>query len=277
MAPLEAFLMWMTIIGYAVISCVIIFSFAFKKERFLVWVVPAVSVMFVTHTASILARYFVVGNLPWASDYETATAGSWFVVLFTLAITFRNRSLSAIGIGTIPFALLLLGFGVMRTPSLVPMTASLKSFWLGIHVFFAWLAFGSYAVVSGLGIIYLLKEPCPETPFYRRFPEMPIIDELMFKYLIFGFITDAVMIASGAIWAKSLWGNYWSWDPVETWSLVSWLIYGLAVHLRVTLGWRGRRFAWLLIFALTGVIISFFGINLFVKSSLHVFGATPGL
>ena len=76
--------------------------------------------------------------------------------------------------------------------------------------------------------------------------------------------------------AKDLWGNYWSWDPVETWSLVTWLTYGLAIHLRLTLGWRGRRLAWIVILALAGMFITFFGINIFVSSSLHFFGAMQG-
>jgi ABC-type transport system involved in cytochrome c biogenesis permease subunit len=124
-----------------------------------------------------------------------------------------------------------------------------------------------------MAVMYILKERSPEKEFYRKFPDFPRMDDLMFKYLIFGFITDAVMIASGAIWAKDLWGNYWSWDPVETWSLITWLIYGLAIHLRVTMGWRGLRFAWILIFALSGMVISYFGINLVVESSLHLFDA----
>ena len=61
------------------------------------------------------------------------------------------------------------------------------------------------------------------------------------------------MIGAGSIWAKDLWGSYWSWDPVETWSLLSWLIYGVALHLRFTLRWGGRRLAWLLIFAVFDV------------------------
>lgn len=276
MAPFEAVLIWITIIGYAITSGAVLHSFVFKKEQVLKWVPLIVTVLFLFHTGAIVARYLAVGNLPWASDYETATAGSWFVVLFTLIFIMRNRNFSGIAVGTIPFALLLLGFGVMRSPALVPMSASLKSFWLGIHVFFAWLAFGSYAVASGLGIVYVLKERNPDRPFYLKFPALPVIDEQMFKYLVFGFITDAVMIASGAIWAKDLWGNYWSWDPVEMWSLLTWLIYGLAIHLRVTLGWRGRRLAWIVIFALSGMVITYFGINYFVSSSLHFFGAMKG-
>jgi ABC-type transport system involved in cytochrome c biogenesis permease subunit len=93
----------------------------------------------------------------------------------------------------------------------------------------------------------------------------------MFRYVVFGFITDAIMISAGSIWAKDLWGSYWSWDPVETWSLISWLIYGIVIHLRVTLGWRGSKLAWLVIGALTTVLISFFGVNLVVDTSMHFF------
>ena len=138
-------------------------------------------------------------------------------------------------------------------------------------MFFAWLAFGAFAICFGLGIIYLLKERNQGKEFYDSFPALEQMDEMMFRYLVFGFITDAVMIASGAVWAKNLWGNYWGWDPVETWSLVTWLIYGLAIHLRVTLGWRGRKLAWILIFALGGMVITYIGIDWFVKSSFHVF------
>jgi ABC-type transport system involved in cytochrome c biogenesis permease subunit len=80
-----------------------------------------------------------------------------------------------------------------------------------------------------------------------------------------------MMISAGAIWAKDLWGSYWTWDPVETWSLISWIIYGIAIHLRVTFGWRQMRLAWLVIAALSTVIISFFGVNFIVSNSLHMF------
>jgi ABC-type transport system involved in cytochrome c biogenesis permease subunit len=69
------------------------------------------------------------------------------------------------------------------------------------------------------------------------------------------------MIATGSIWAHGLWGRYWGWDPIETWSLISWLIYGAALHLRITMGWKARRMAWLAVGAMATVIISFFGIG----------------
>jgi ABC-type transport system involved in cytochrome c biogenesis permease subunit len=108
-------------------------------------------------------------------------------------------------------------------------------------------------------------------PSYERFPALDRLDELIFRYVVFGFITDTIMICAGAIWAKDLWGSYWSWDPVETWSLVSWIVYGIAIHLRVTFGWRDSRFAWIAVLALSTVIISFFGVTFVIDTSLHTF------
>lgn len=273
MAPLEAAFFWIAVGFYGITTALYIYAFIFKNEKVLAEINYFVGVSFIIHTAAIFARWYAVGNLPVAGDYENALGGVWVIMLFYLYTSIRYKSLRAIGVAVLPFSLLLLGYGAIRTPELAPMTAAVRSFWLYIHVIFAWLAFGAFTVCFGLGIIYILKEKNPDKEFYNKFPELLRLDELMFRYLVFGFITDAVMIASGAIWAKNLWGHYWNWDPVETWSLITWLIYGLAIHLRITMGWRGRRFAWILIFALIGMVITYFGINLVVKTSLHIFDA----
>ncbi len=175
----------------------------------------------------------------------------------------------------LPLAVLLMGFGVMRNPTLGPLAASLKSTWLFIHVAFAWLSFGAYALAMAGGIVHELKRGAapgaPRNPIYDRVPALDRLDELLFRWIAFGFVTHAVMIASGAIWARELWGSYWSWDPVETWSLVTWLMYGLAIHLRVTRGWRGARFARLAVGSIAGMIVSFFGVTFVVDTSNHFF------
>lgn len=273
MAPLEAIFFWIAVGLYGITSALYIYAFIFKNERILSRINYFIGISFLFHTAAILARYQAIGNLPVAGNYENGLGGAWIVILFTLYLSIRHKALRVVGVATLPFSLLMLGYGVMSGPELAPMTASVRSFWLYIHVFFAWLAYGAFTIAFGIAIIYLLKEKNPDKEFYNKLPALLRLDELMFRYIIFGFITDAVMIASGAIWAKDLWGNYWAWDPIETWSLISWLIYGLAIHLRVTMGWKGRKLAWIVIFALFGVVITFFGINLIVDTSLHVFDA----
>jgi cytochrome c-type biogenesis protein CcsB len=274
-SSIEAVFFWLTLATYALATGLYVYSFAFRNQRILARVVIVTCCGFALHTAAIAARYAAQGHLPWSGDYENGLAGGWFIILFTLVATLLRRPMQAMAVATLPLTLLLMGFGAMRSPTLGPMAASLQSYWLYIHVYFAWLAFGAYALAMGGGVLYLLKDRASRkshpNQVYERVPSLARLDELVFRYIVFGFITDAVMIASGAIWARDLWGSYWSWDPVETWSLVTWLIYGLIIHLRVTMGWQGRRQAWLAIFAILGMIITFFGVTFVVETSNHIF------
>lgn len=275
MAPMESAFFWLALGLYALCTGTVVYAFVFRNGRVLdrLWI--PVGIAWLMHTGAIAGRFAAQGHLPWAGDYENGLFGGWFIVLCTLFVMLRRKPMRVIAVGTLPVALLIMGFGVMRGAELAPMAASLKSFWLYIHVLFAWLAFGAYALAVGSGVVYLLKARdgarILKNPTYEKFPSLERLDELTFRYIVFGFITDAVMIASGAIWAKNLWGSYWSWDPVETWSLVSWLLYGLVIHLRLFLGWRGKKMAWLAIAAIWGVIITFFGVTFVVDSSNHIF------
>jgi cytochrome c-type biogenesis protein CcsB len=230
---------------------------------------------FVCVTLAIVARFNATGHLPWSGHYEYVLMGGWFIIGGTLFVGWQNKSLQGLAVGTLPLVIIMMGYGYMQSPGLTPMAASLKTIWLYIHVYFAWLSFGAYSLAMAAGVVFLLKQKSDASaapnPAYDRFPTLGRLDELIFRYVVFGFITDTIMISAGSIWAKDLWGSYWAWDPVETWSLISWLVYGITIHLRVTFGWRDKRLAWLAVAALSTVIISFFGVNLVVNTSLHVF------
>ncbi len=275
MAPLEAVFFWIALVTYALATGGLAYGVVFRNERFLPRMIVVATGGFVLHGAAIAARYAATGHLPWAGDYENALFGGFFIVAFTLFVSWRQRPLQILAVATLPLTFLVMGYGAMRQPALGPMAASLRSSWLYVHVFFAWLSFGAYTLAMGGGIVHLLKRRdasrARRNPVYDRFPSVERLDELTFRWVVFGFVTHAVMIASGAIWARDLWGSYWSWDPVETWSLVTWVIYGLAIHLRVTRGWRGARFAGAAVLAITGMIVSFFGVTFVVETSNHFF------
>jgi cytochrome c-type biogenesis protein CcsB len=275
MAYWETIFFWITMVIYALAAVGHIYSLVFKNSRVMPAMTILVGVGLMTHSVAIGARFLAQGHLPWSGDYESALMGGWIIIGATILVGWRNKSLQALAVGTVPLVLIMMGFGYMRNPVLTPMAASLKTFWLYIHVYFAWMAFGAYALAMAAGVLYLLKRKNStrgvENPVYERFPSLDRLNELIFRYVVFGFITDTIMIAAGAIWAKDLWGSYWSWDPVETWSLISWLTYGITIHLRVTFGWREQRLAWLAVAALSTVIISFFGVTFVVNSSMHMF------
>ena len=259
---------WSLLILYALLVAFQVYAQIFGKKRWVELAPFGVAFGLVVHTVLVAWRWIGTGHVPTIGNFENALVGGWFIVLMTLWAGWKQRY-PLLAAGALPFALIILGGGALADAAARPMVASLQSFWLYIHIFFAWLAYGAYTVACGAGIAWLVRA--------RRAGEadsdeaLGRLDELMFRSTVFGFITDAIMIAAGSIWAKNLWGSYWSWDPVETWSLLSWLIYGVALHLRITLGWRGRRLAWLLIFAIIGVLISFWGVNLVMGGSAHVF------
>jgi cytochrome c-type biogenesis protein CcsB len=275
MAFWEMVFYWVALVIYALATGGGIYSFVFKNPRVMPKVTLLVTAGFLAHTAAIVARFQATGHLPWSGHYEYTMMGGWFIIAATLFVGWQNKMLQALAVATTPLVVVMLGYGYMQNPGLTPMAASLKTIWLYIHVYFAWLSFGAYALAMAAGVLFLLKQKSEAlevpNPTYDRCPSLGRLDELMFRYVVFGFITDTIMICAGAIWAKDLWGSYWAWDPVETWSLISWCIYGITIHLRVTFGWRERRLAWLVIAAMSSVIICFFGVNLVVNTSLHMF------
>jgi len=275
---IEDILVWGCIYTYALSSIFLLTGFIFNKEKPLKYASWLILPAFIAHTAIFVMRWARTGYFPANAELENAITGGWFAIGFTVYLFLKNRAMTGVALFTVPAALLLLGYGVMKSPDPLPLTASLKSSWLLIHVMFAQISFGAYAIASGMGLLYVLKDnkkrKGEERAFYERFPRLEIIDENMFRFVVYGFIADTIMIVAGAIWAKDLWGSYWGWDPVEVWSLISWLLYGLSIHLRVTLGWRGRKLAWLMIFLLITVIITYWGIDAVVENTRHIFGVT---
>jgi cytochrome c-type biogenesis protein CcsB len=273
MSNWETILFWIALVLYSLVCGGFIYSIVFKNPRALPKLTAMLALGLLLHSAAIAVRFSVTGHLPWSGDYEYALMGGWFIVAGSLAVGWRNKELQPLGAATVPLVVVMMGYGVMRNPTLTPMAASLKTGWLYIHVYFAWLAFCSYTLAMAAGVLYLLKQKSVAAahPFYALIPALDRLDELIFRFVVFGFITDSIMLVAGSIWAEGLWGSYWNWDPVETWSLISYLIYGITIHLRVTMGWRGTKQAWLVIAALSTVLISFFGVTFVVNSSLHVF------
>jgi cytochrome c-type biogenesis protein CcsB len=268
--PVEFVTFWIAVFAYMSGAALALTGLVFNRERLLTTAGMACGGGFLVHCVAIAARISHTGHLPVASRYENVLTGAAVVMLFSLVAILRRRSLAPILAFAAPFALLMLGYALLSQPRFTTMSLVLDNLWMFVHIFFAWLAYGAYFLAAALGVLYLLRirrrpqEGPLEQPqsLLQRLPEPPVLDDLLFRSIIFGFVAHVVMITSGCIWARDLWGTYWSWDPVETWSLLSGLIYGLWIHLRVGLHWRGRRMAWLAIGALVTVLFAFWGTNL---------------
>lgn len=212
-------------------------------------------------TISLSARAIIIGHGPFSNMYEFAVSFSWGIVAMGLFFWWRFKVpvLNTIGVA-IAIALMIF---VSRQPSASgPLAPALQQSWLlTTHVAAAVISYGAFTIGFAAAILYLIRNPGSTSP------ENEHLDEISYYTVIVGFPFMTLVIILGALWADVAWGSYWSWDPKETASLVTWLLYAAYLHARVIRGWRGRRAAILLIIGFAAVIFTFFGNYIF--SGLH--------
>ena len=213
---------------------------------------------FVFLTLSLILRAVVTGHGPFANMYEFSIAFGWGIVGAYLYFERRYR-LRALGALVMPVATLLLWYASTVPSDVQPLVPALQNnLLLTVHVAVAIVAYGTFAVSFGAAVLYLFQQEYDLT----WLPATDLLDEVGYRAVVIGFPFMALVIILGAVWADVAWGSYWSWDPKETASLVTWLIYGGYLHARALRGWRGTRSAVLLLIGFGATLFTYFG-NLF--------------
>jgi cytochrome c-type biogenesis protein CcsB len=267
----EILIMWATVTGYAIAAALFIIGFVFKKPKVTTAAVIVTVAGLVPHVVAMAGRWVRLGHGPYIGFYEVISSYAFFGVLIFAVLVWRFKSLRQLGVVLMPIAFLVLGGAMLAPKSELAVTAKLASYWLAVHVSFAKLSYGSFITSFGLAIVLLARELRPNGGFAARLVKLPpqdVIEDLMFKFVAAGFIFLGIMIAAGAVWANEAWGRYWGWDPIETWSLISWLCYAVVLHLRLTMGWKGTKFAWAVVAALPVNLFAVVGVAI-VYNSIH--------
>ncbi len=225
------------------------------------------------HTANIIARYIIAGHIPISNLHEASSFFSWCIILIFFFLEYRYK-LALLGSFVMPVVFMLMLSSSMLPRKIEPLSPVLQSYWFGIHTVLAFLGNAAFATAFGIGIMYVIQEHYVKSKklggLFQRLPDLQILDEVNYKLITLGFPLLTLAIITGVIWAESAWGTYWRWDPKEVWSLITWFIYAAVLHLRLTVGWRGRRAAILSIIGFCVVLFTFFGVNLLLKT-LHSF------
>ena len=259
---------------YALSSILYIISFVFKKEEKINYAAGTAIAGLLFHSISIALRWIETGHGPYITMYEVLSKYAWFSLVTFLLVQYKYDKLKTAGFIVLPASLLMMAVGSTYSRDIQMIPASLRSYWLIAHVGFSSLAFGSLLVAVGIAVLYIMKEKrsrngsVDEASCYEKLPGLKVMDDLMYRFVASGFLFLTIMIGTGAIWANQTWGRYWGWDPTETWSLIVWFIYGICLHLRMNVGWSGRKIAWFIIFSIFILVFSLFGIG-YVYSGLH--------
>lgn len=260
---LEIIPMWIALTFYVAATVMFVFGVIFSKVALTRRAVFVSALGLVPQLVALGVRWARLGHGPYIGYYEVANALTLCTVVFFVVAAWRNPRLNATGMGIMPVAVLLLGGAMLASKADFPITASLASYWLFIHVAFANLAFAAFAASFGLAVVYVVRQRSKTGKWAERLSQLPaqeILDDLTARFVLAGFLLWGIMIVSGAIWANESWGRYWSWDPIETWSLIVWLIYAVYLHLRFTMRWRGGRLAWFAIAAMPIALFCLIGI-----------------
>ncbi|MFH1115031.1 MAG: c-type cytochrome biogenesis protein CcsB [Pseudomonadota bacterium] len=220
---------------------------------------------FAAHTLSILHRAIFSGFVPLGTTFDALSFFAWLIVGLFIIVRFRYSSPMFGAIGIPMAAVMMLVGSTLSYQIKEPLVPVLRSWWLPIHVVLAIAGNAVFTMMAIGGLMYILQERLIKTKrigrFYKLLPSLETLDAINRKGLPLGFFLLTLGIISGALWAGSAWGNYWSWDPKETWSLITWFVYAGMVHQRVALGWRGKRAAVLALFGFCLVMFTFLGVN----------------
>jgi len=255
---------------YAFASVLYIASWTFKKDLLARIGMAVLITGFVANTAGIAMRWIEsyqmgYGHAPFSNMYESLVFFSWTVAALYIFVEFKYRE-RIIGVFATPLIFLAIAYASLSpniADKITPLIPALKSNWLIGHVITCFLGYAGFAVGFGFSIMYLLKPSGNGSgSLLSRLPSLDIIDELTYQMVVFGFLFLTIGIITGAVWANSAWGTYWSWDPKETWSLITWFIYATLLHLRMLRGCRGKNIAWVSILAIMAVLLTYFAVNL---------------
>jgi len=216
--------------------------------------------------AGVIARGLSAHRVPWGNMYEFSITGALaFSAAYLFALwKFKVRWL---GLPVVIAVLLTLGTAItiLYRPS-APLVPALKSTWLAIHVSAAIVSGGVFLLANCVAATYLyldnMERKGPRKPWATRLPSLDVLDQLSYRLVAFVFPLWTFAVIAGAIWAESAWGRYWGWDPKETWAFITWVAYAAYLHARVTIGWRGRRAAWLCLFAGSTFLFNYVYVNI---------------
>ncbi len=272
---------------------------AFRKRPVWIASVAAAGLGLGGHLVSIVSRGAAAGRVPLGNMYEYSVLLSLLVVLAYLVFIEGMAKVRTIGGFVLGFAVITMAVAVLFLyvgPE--PLIPALNSYWRQVHVSSMIVSSSLLAVGGLLTILFLVKErrerrpavvppimggsldledappyleagadePAISAATARRgtLPSAATLDRLAYRMIAFGFPIWTFGVITGAIWAESAWGRYWGWDPKETWSFVTWVVFAGYLHARATSGWKGRRAAVIALAGFASLLVTYYAVNLWI-------------
>jgi ABC-type transport system involved in cytochrome c biogenesis permease subunit len=260
----QSILFWATVTLYAVATALFLSATAFKKESAAKVGFLVLGIGLAPHLASLVLRWLEVGHGPYSTRYEVVSANVFLLVLVYVVVGLRVPALRGLGVFAAPVSFVAMGWAVASFGVKYEVPIIFKSWWLFLHIGFAKLFGATVLLSASCAAAYLIK-----TRNADRLPRLPSpvrLEALAHQFLLVSFFFLGVMIVAGSLWAHQSWGRYWGWDPIETSSLVTWIVFGLVLHFKVLHNWSGPRMAYLTFVALAFALATVYVVALVVPT-----------
>jgi len=223
---------------------------------------------FLCHTAVVGYACVLSGHIPVHNLSGTLLVAGWVIAGVFLIFQYKFQ-FKILGIYAAPLATLVI-FISSQLPNMPLQSKNIfTSFWLISHIITIFAGDAAFALSCGVGFFYILQERAIKTKtqgfFFTRLPSLELIDNTGYACIVAGFTMLTMGLIMGMVYAKSIWGRFWSWDPKEIWSAITWLLYATLLHGRVSVGWRGRKAAIMSIIGFAVLLFTFFGVNFLLK------------
>ncbi len=250
--------------------------FLFKKEWFGYTGTLLFFIGFLSNVATLIVRAIEIHHVPFSNLYESMVFFTALVAAAYLWLEFRYKTKS---VGVFVSFLIVISFFVtnllpFRYKVYAYLNPVLQSYWLEVHVSTSFIGYAAFAISFIAALLYLAKSKWSNVAVFEAVPDVSSLDNLSYKAIAWwGLPFLTIGIVTGGVWANITWGSYWSWDPKETWSLITWLIYAAYLHARVARGWKGKKAALLSIAGFLSMAFLYWGVA-FILPGLHAYSET---
>lgn len=217
---------------------------------------------FLANTATIGFRWLEAGHPPFSNMYESLLCFAWCLGVAYLILECAYRP-PFLGFGSALLIVFMFTSASFLDSEVRPLVPALRSNWLVFHVVLCFVSYAAFAVSFVTAVLYLFLRRRS-----RSSQALPTMHRASYLSVSFGFLFLTLGIVTGSIWAERAWGSYWSWDPKETWALITWFGYGAYLHCRSVKGWGKGRLAWMAMAGFLVVLFTYVGVN-YLLPGLH--------
>ncbi len=263
----ETGLHWAAVIVYAAATVFNTSGVIFRKEKAEKTSYYLAAAGLIIHGTALLSRWAAAGHGPYMVRYEVLSSNAWVAMFLFLMFARIFPKIRPASIILFYATLMLIAISLFYSAEFRKLPPTLNSIWLVLHVLFIKISLGTLLIALAFSIFYILKKRS-RAQWLERLPDMETLDVYAYRFAGFGFIFWTNATLSGAIWAYQSWGRFWGWDPIETWSLITWIFFGIYLHLRRFFGLKGEKAACFFMLCFILSIASLFFVPL-IQSSIH--------